>query len=101
MRKEPKTLEEAYDLIINQARTIFLQKQNDYGSDNISALGIQGVFVRMWDKINRLKRLVWESRENKVKDESIDDTFLDILNYAIIALLLKNDWWKLAERERK
>jgi hypothetical protein len=35
---------------------LFYKKHQSYGADNISATGLQGVVVRMWDKINRLRR---------------------------------------------
>ena len=98
---EPKTLEEAYDRVVFEARELFLAKQIDYGPDNISALGLKGVFVRTWDKVNRLKRLVWDNVDAKVADESIDDTFEDILNYSIIAMLLRKGWWGLPVLENE
>ena len=66
------------------------KKQQDYGSGNISAFGEFGVIVRLNDKMERLKNL---SKMPTVKNESIEDTYQDIANYAIIALLLRRNLW--------
>ena len=63
-----------------------IEKQHDYGHDNILVFKEQGLVVRLWDKINRLKNLVWKNTEPK--NESIVDTFTDIAGYAIIGLML-------------
>jgi hypothetical protein len=66
-------------------------KQQDYGSNNISAFGEFGVLVRLNDKMERLKHL---NKMPSVKNESIDDTYLDIANYAVIALMIRRNLWK-------
>ena len=65
---------------------VVIAKQHDYGHDNILVFKEQGLVVRLWDKISRLKNLVWNS--NNPKNESIEDTFTDIAGYAIIGLML-------------
>ena len=65
---------------------VVIEKQHDYGHDNILVFKEQGLVVRLWDKINRLKNLVWKNTEPK--NESIVDTFTDIAGYAIIGLML-------------
>lgn len=69
-------------------------KNQDYSgqSDNAFAnfersqvIGIDpttGILVRMLDKLSRVSNLI--KVEGKVKDESIQDTLLDLANYAII-----------------
>ena len=76
----------------------------DYGLGNIALGGnlnssddknyaLQGIQIRLNDKVNRLKNL-FKNGENFVKDESVEDTFMDIANYGIIGLLLLKDKWK-------
>lgn len=89
MSKFKEIQKECYDLS--------KRKNNDYGHDNISALGLKGVYVRLWDKVSRLKQLVWLAKEQEVADESIEDTFKDIANYATIALLFMRDQWGTEE----
>ena len=67
------------------------KKQRDYGSRNISEFGEIGILMRVWDKICRLKNLM--GKENP-KNESIDDSWLDMANYAIIAILVRRGIWK-------
>ena len=73
------------------------EKNHDYSGDNaddpmknfnISAqvVGItpeQGILVRMVDKINRLGT-AFSGAELKVKDETIEDTLGDLINYSAI-----------------
>lgn len=92
---EPQTWEEALDIVLANLRDIMIRKHHDYGPDNILALGGKGVFVRGWDKVNRLKRLVWENKEALVRDETSIDTWRDLSNYGIIAEMLSSGWWEL------
>ncbi len=80
-----KIIEEMYDL--------HMRKNSDYGSGNIGDLGEKGIYVRMWDKISRLKELVWNRKEQKVLDESIDDTIMDLGVYSIIMLIYRRGKW--------
>ena len=97
MTKEFKKLQrEQYEL--------FLHKQHDYGPGNISVgtqlqtkeevrLSLMGLFFRMNDKIQRVKTLLMNNRESAVKDEPIEDAYLDISNYGIMATIVKNGKW--------
>jgi hypothetical protein len=81
---------EAFKIICENVR-VMDTKQQDYGSNNISAFGEFGVLVRLNDKIERLKNL---NKMPSVKNEAIDDTYLDIANYAVIAMLIRRNLWK-------
>jgi hypothetical protein len=85
------TYKEAYEII--------KKKTNDYASEEHPMHNLElierltnsidrntGIFVRMSDKFSRLGNLLFskENKEAKVLDESIDDTLLDIINYAAI-----------------
>lgn len=65
-------------------------KQLDYGPNNISSFGEFGILVRMNDKIERLKHL---QKMIDPKNESIEDTYKDIGNYALIALMVRRNLW--------
>jgi len=80
------TFEEACRDTALRVAEVVIAKQHDYGHDNILAFKEQGLVVRLWDKINRLKNLFWKNSEPK--NESIEDTFTDIAGYAIIGLML-------------
>ena len=96
MTKEFKRLQRAqYEL--------FLHKQHDYGPGNISVgtmlqtdeevhLSLTGLWFRMNDKIQRLKTLIMTGRESAV-DEPLEDAYLDVSNYGIMATIVKNGKW--------
>ena len=77
-----------------EAMTVLLKKHADYGPKNIALSPggpLNGLRVRMWDKMARINNLV----DNGVKpeNESLKDSFLDLANYAIIAMIvLDGDW---------
>jgi hypothetical protein len=52
---------------------------------------LNGLRVRLWDKMARVNNLVDSGAEPE--NESLRDSFIDILNYAAIGLLvLDGDW---------
>ena len=85
-------------------KEIFSRKMVDYGLDNISMgtslqseeerkVAMTAIWTRMWDKMNRLKNLVVNNNEAMV-DEKVEDTYIDLANYAIISLIVKDGDWK-------
>lgn len=74
--------------VLNKMKEIHDKKNSDYGNsfhDSFVEFGpISGV-VRMCDKMNRIKSLI--NKENLVKDESIEDTLIDLANYSIMLYL--------------
>lgn len=70
---------------------MFDKKQTDYGSNNISDFGEFGVIVRMNDKMARIKNLTKNGQPPQ--NESLDDSYSDIGNYSVIALMLRNGEW--------
>ena len=44
----------------------------------------QGFLVRLQDKLSRLANITKPDHARMVKDESVDDTLLDIINYATL-----------------
>ena len=83
---------------------LFLHKQHDYGPGNISVgtqlqtpeeitLSLTGLWFRMNDKIQRLKTLLMGGRKNAVEGEPLEDAFLDVSNYGIMATIVKNGKW--------
>ena len=97
MTKEFKRLQrEQYEL--------FCKKQHDYGPGNISVgtqlqtqdevhLALTGLWFRMNDKLQRMKTLLLNDRESAVKDEPLEDAYLDVSNYGIMATIVGRDKW--------
>lgn len=67
-------------------------KQHDYGHDNINSFGLVGLAVRLSDKVARLRNL---SKKIGAKNESILDTWNDIVGYAVIAEMIFTNTFNL------
>jgi hypothetical protein len=82
------TVEELVDLL--------LSKHKDYGPRNIADApggALNGLRVRMHDKLARINNLY--STDALPEHESLEDSFKDMANYAIIGLLvLRGEWDK-------
>jgi hypothetical protein len=78
----------------SHAQSVLESKQRDYGPKNISQSPggpLNGLRVRMWDKLARINHLV--DNGATPENESLKDSFLDLANYAIIAMMvLDGDW---------
>ena len=83
---------------------LFLQKNLDYGSKNITAgldlkteeevkFVLNGLWYRISDKVNRWQNLLAKGEAN-VQGESLLDIFQDIANYACISSLVARGLWK-------
>ena len=73
---------------------LLISKHKDYGPKNISQSPggpLNGLRVRMWDKLARINNLV-DSGANP-EHESLEDSFKDMANYAIIGLLVLQGKW--------
>lgn len=73
---------------------LLLKKHRDYGPKNISDSPggpLNGLRVRMHDKLARINNLIDNNREPE--NESLEDSFKDMANYAIIGLLVLRGQW--------
>jgi hypothetical protein len=80
------TTSELFDLL--------LSKHEDYGPKNISDSPggpLNGLRVRMHDKLARINNLV--DTNKGPQHESLEDSFKDMANYAIIGLLVLRGQW--------
>lgn len=80
--------------ICNKLNQIYQKKNEDYGdsfSKSMAEYGMTMPCIRLEDKLNRLKSLTIGNKARQVNDESIEDTLLDLANYAIMTVMeLKN-----------
>lgn len=78
---------EEYKQIIKELQDTYERKNHDYG-DSFAILyekyGLKSTVIRLWDKVLRLETL--SEKGGKVEDESIEDTLLDLANYAIMTV---------------
>ncbi len=102
--KYPK-LSEEFKKIQKEQYELFAAKMLDYGLNNVTLGGdiinnsddkkfsLTGLTIRLTDKINRLRNLVVSGKQY-VKDEGMEDTFIDIANYGIIGMIVGRNKWK-------
>jgi hypothetical protein len=89
--KSPKNASE----IMDELYSVLVRKHADYGPLNISGApggAMNGLRVRMYDKLARLNNLV--DTGDTPNYESIEDTLIDLANYAIIGLLVQRGQWE-------
>ena len=103
MEKEWPEMTGEFKKIQREQYLLFCKKQHDYGPSNISVgtqlqteadvkLSLTGLWFRMNDKIQRLKTLLMGNKESAV-DEPLEDAYLDVSNYGIMATVVKNGKW--------
>jgi len=103
MEKEWPEMTKEFKRLQREQYELFLKKQHDYGPGNISVgtmlqtqdevhLALTGLWFRMNDKIQRLKTMLLSRRESAV-DEPMEDAYLDVSNYGIMATIVKNGKW--------
>lgn len=95
-RKEvaDKAFLDAVARVFESNAALLVKKHKDYGPTNISQSPggpLNGLRVRMWDKIARINNLL-ESGATP-QNESLEDSFRDLMNYSAIAILvIQGDW---------
>ena len=89
-----KDFEKKAHKVYAEAEAVLIQKQLDYGPKNISqAPGgpVNGLRVRMHDKMSRINHLFDHGADPE--NESLRDSFLDLANYSIIAMMVLDGEW--------
>ena len=103
LNEYPETPEEAAQLspneklfksIVTQMFDTYKRKNKDYGAsfdELFDEYGMTSALLRIKDKYNRLKAIN-DNGQIEVKDESVEDTLLDMANYAILTVIkLRNN----------
>ena len=104
MEKEWPEMTKEFKRLQREQYELFLHKQHDYGPGNISVgtqlqteeeihLSLTGLWFRMNDKIQRLKTLLMTKRDNAVEGEPMEDAYLDVSNYGIMATIVGRGKW--------
>ena len=105
MEEEYPEIAREYKKILKEQYELFAGKMLDYGLDNISMgtrletqdekkLSLTAVWIRMNDKMNRLKNLVLLDNKNPLDNEPTIDAWIDLVNYSIIAQIVSKGKWK-------
>ena len=104
MEKEWPEMTAEFRRLQREQYELFLHKQHDYGPGNISVgtmlqtpeevkLSLTGLWFRMNDKLQRVKTLLMTGRDSAVKDEPLEDAYLDVSNYGIMATIVGRGKW--------
>ena len=104
MEKEWPEMTTEFKKLQREQYELFCHKQHDYGPGNISVgttlktpeevkLSLTGLWFRMNDKLQRVKTLLMNDRESAVKDEPLEDAYLDVSNYGIMATIVGRGKW--------
>lgn len=78
--------------ITTEMSELYSKKNHDYGDafgQTFAELGIISAITRISDKTNRLKSLA--TKDQRVDDERIEDTLMDLANYAVMTLIELRD----------
>lgn len=78
-----------FNKLTQEMSETFAKKRNDYGqttTETFKKFGPVSMLTRMHDKMGRLDNLLTNNRENMV-GEKVEDTLLDLANYALITIL--------------
>jgi hypothetical protein len=84
---------------------LFARKMLSYGLGNIAMgsnldtkedvnLSLTAIWIRSMDKMQRLKQLILLNKQNTLDNEPVEDAYVDLSNYSIIALIVKAGMWK-------
>lgn len=90
--------ERRHKKILDEMADTFSKKNSDYGNafeEILDDFGASYAVGRLKEKLKRLTKLV-VSNKQEVKDESIEDTLLDMANYAVLTIM-----WLQKQEENK
>lgn len=102
LEKQYPEMTSEFKQIQREQYELFLRKQNDYGPRNITVgtslendnevmLSLTGIFFRLYDKFERLRNFF--IFKNDLANESLEDTYQDVSNYAVIAQVVQRGKW--------
>ncbi len=75
--------------ILDEMQELYERKNADYG-DSFAQLRKRYpnfVCMRLFDKLNRLDTLMQPGYQAQVTDEKLEDTLMDIANYAVMEIM--------------
>lgn len=88
--------------IMEQSYSLHKTKNQDYSPSNLAAVGDLGLVTRCWDKMARIMNLtgfhmeITDSYYDKPvapKHESLDDSWIDLMTYSVIAQIYRKGKW--------
>lgn len=86
--KDMTQKEKSHKKLTDDIHQMFLRKNRDYGNsfeNSLDEWGLLPSVIRIQEKLDRTKTSL--KKELLVNDESVEDTFLDLANYAIMTVM--------------
>lgn len=87
-------MEQKINNTCSELAILLKEKNHKYGDSftkTVDEYGKAVLLLRIQDKLNRLKQLLILKEPCNDKEESIEDTFLDIAGYAVLARIYMQD----------
>ena len=81
-----------FEDLTKEMNQLYESKNRDYGNSfdkTLDEFGVVAGLIRMNDKMNRIKSIY--NKDTNVKDESLEDTLIDLANYAVMTLKWLNN----------
>lgn len=93
MYRMPIQKKDGVERVFEECLELYKRKNHDYSNKGESAfdkaynkMGAKSLWLRLNDKFTRFESLLFAEDEAQVKDEKIEDTLLDLINYAAMGL---------------
>ena len=81
-----------FEDLTKEMNQLYERKNRDYGNSfdkTLDEFGVVAGLIRMNDKMNRIKSIY--NKDTNLKDESLEDTLIDLANYAVMTLKWLNN----------
>lgn len=69
---------------------LFATKNAEYGGGSSFELGPRGQFSDMYRKMIKLKRGLWEDKEDELVSEGVDEILLDFIGHCFLTLVMRS-----------
>lgn len=93
------TFEEAIDRLWQEiVRPLLIERQGEYGPDNLTCYGMRGIYVRAGDKVARIEHMT-ERLGLSTNHIGYDDPLRDLAGYGIMGMMLLRGWLGLPLEE--
>ena len=99
MKKKQKYFQDVMMEELTDIGDTLIRKQIDYGSNAISRFGLEGILIRMSDKLERLIHLQQLKSDPEV-DESIEDTLRDMAVDVILGRMVQSGHFPLPIKQK-
>jgi hypothetical protein len=83
--------------VFKECFLLWCGRHKKHGRNNISKFGEFGCLVRASDKLEWLTTLLFHGQGGEAEDETVGDSWMDLVNYSAMALLCRRGLWPEGE----